>query len=168
MGAILAGAALPRRRVARVSIAAHIARLRAAVGHDLLLLPSVSVVPVDQAGRILLVRHAGHHDGWGVLGGAIDVGESPGEAAVREAREEIGVEVQLVRLLDVLGGPDYEVAYPNGDRAAYVTTVYEAMIIDGSPADSSTRSQRTRSSSVRRRLALLRSSMNPSESITRA
>ena len=117
-----------------MSIAAHIARLRAAVGHDLLLLPSVSVVPVDQAGRILLVRHAGHHDGWGVLGGAIDVGESPGEAAVREAREEIGVEVQLVRLLDVLGGPDYEVAYPNGDRAAYVTTVYEAMIIDGSPA----------------------------------
>jgi ADP-ribose pyrophosphatase YjhB (NUDIX family) len=134
LGAILAGAALPRRRVAWVGIAAHIARLRAAVGHDLLLLPSVSVVPVDQAGRILLVRHAGHHDGWGVLGGAIDVGESPGEAAVRETREEIGVEVQLVRLLDVLGGPDYEVTYPNGDRAAYVTTVYEAMIIDGSPA----------------------------------
>ena len=117
-----------------MSIPAHIARLRAAVGHDLLLLPSVSVLPVDQSGRLLLVRHAGHGDAWAVLGGAVEVGETPAEAAVREAREEIGVEVRLLRLLDVLGGPDYEVSYPNGDRAAYVTAAYEAAIIDGSPA----------------------------------
>ena len=117
-----------------MGISAHIARLRAAVGHDLLLLPSVSVLPIDRAGRLLLVRHAGHHDGWAILGGAVEIGESPAEAAVRETREEIGAEVRLVRLLDVLGGPDYEVRYPNGDRAAYVTAVYEAAIIDGSPA----------------------------------
>ena len=73
-----------------MGIAAHLARLRSVVGYELLLLPSVSVLPVDEAGRILLVRHAGHDDGWGILGGA---------------------------LLDVLGGPDYEVTYPNGDRA---------------------------------------------------
>jgi ADP-ribose pyrophosphatase YjhB (NUDIX family) len=117
-----------------VAISAHIARLRAAVGHDLLLLPSVSVLPVDPAGRLLLVRHTGHHDGWAVLGGAVEPGESPAETAVRETREEIGVDVRLVRLLGVLGGPDYEVTYPNGDRTAYVTAVYEATIIDGSPA----------------------------------
>jgi ADP-ribose pyrophosphatase YjhB (NUDIX family) len=116
-----------------MSISAHLARLRAVVGHDLILLPSVSVLPVDQAGRLLLVRHAGHDDGWAVLGGAVEVGESPAEAAVRETREEIGVEVRLVRLLDVLGGPDYQVSYPNGDRTAYVTAVYEAAITDGSP-----------------------------------
>jgi ADP-ribose pyrophosphatase YjhB (NUDIX family) len=86
---------------ATVSIPAHIARLRAAVGHDLLLLPSVSVIPVDQAGRLLLVRHAGHVDGWGVLGGAVEVGESPAEAAVRETREEIGVDVRLVRAMPI-------------------------------------------------------------------
>jgi hypothetical protein len=50
-----------------VGIAAHIARLRAVIGHELLLLPSVSVLPVDEAGRVLLVRHAGYDDGWGVL-----------------------------------------------------------------------------------------------------
>ncbi len=83
---------------------------------------------------MLLVRHAGHDDGWGILGGAVDVGESPAAAAVREAREEISADVQLVRLLDVVGGPDYEVSYPNGDRVAYVTAVYEARIISGHPA----------------------------------
>src|ERR1700691_6155761 len=86
----------------QMSIPAHIARLRAAVGHDLLLLPSISVLPVDQAGRLLLVRHAGHDDGWAVLGGAVEPSESPAQAAVRETREEIGVDVRLVRLLDVL------------------------------------------------------------------
>lgn len=70
----------------------------------------------------------------GVLGGAVDLGESPATTAVREAREEIGVDVELIRLLDVLGGPEYEVSYPNGDRTAYVTAVYEARIIAGSPA----------------------------------
>jgi 8-oxo-dGTP pyrophosphatase MutT (NUDIX family) len=114
-----------RPKVARVGISEHIARLRAVIGHDLILVPSVSVLPTD--------RHVGHHDGWAVLGGAVEVGESPAQAAVRETREEIGVEVRLVRLLDVLGGPDYEVRYPNGDRTAYVTAVYEAGIIDGCP-----------------------------------
>ena len=117
-----------------MGIAAHIARLRAVVGHELLLVPSVSVLPVDGAGRVLLVRHAGHDDGWGVLGGAVEMGEPPAAAAVRETREETGADVELVRLLDVLGGPDYEVIYPTGDRTAYVTAVYEARIIRGSPA----------------------------------
>jgi 8-oxo-dGTP pyrophosphatase MutT (NUDIX family) len=119
--------------VAQVGISAHIARLRAVVGNDLLVLPSASVLPVDHSGRLLLARHVGHHDGWSVIGGAVDAGESPAEAAVREAREEIGVDVRLVRLLDVLGGPDYEVTYPNGDKTAYVTAVYEAEIISGVP-----------------------------------
>jgi ADP-ribose pyrophosphatase YjhB (NUDIX family) len=117
-----------------VGIAAHIARLRAVVGHELLVLPSVSVLPLDTAGRVLLVRPAGHDDGWNILGGAVDPGESPAAAAVREAREEIGAGLELGRLLDVLGGPDYEVTYPNGDRVAYVTAVYEARIVSGSPA----------------------------------
>ena len=119
-----------------MGIAPHIARLRTVVGHELLLLPSVSLLPVDEAGRLLLVQETGQDDGWHILGGAVDMGESPAEAAVREAREEIGVGVRLVRLIDVLGGPDYEVRYPNGDRVAYVSVVYEARIIEGSPAPS--------------------------------
>lgn len=119
--------------VAGMGIAPHIARLRAAVGPELLLLPAVSVLPVDANGRLLLVRHADLHNGWGTVGGAVDQGESPAAAAVREAREEISVDIELVRLLDVLGGPDYEVTYANGDRAAYVTAAYEARITGGTP-----------------------------------
>jgi 8-oxo-dGTP pyrophosphatase MutT (NUDIX family) len=117
-----------------MGIAPHIARLRTFVGRELLLLPSVAVLPADEAGRVLLAWQAGHSDGWSTVGGAVDPGESPVEAAIREAREEIGVKIRLGRLLDVLGGPDYEVTYPNGDRAAYVIAVYEASVVDGVPA----------------------------------
>ena len=117
-----------------MAISPHIARLRAAVGHELLVLPSATVLPVDEEGRVLLAWPAGTSEGWGTVGGAVDPGESPAEAAIREAREEIGVEVRLGPLLDVLGGPDYEVTYPNGDRVAYVSAVYEATVVDGVPA----------------------------------
>jgi 8-oxo-dGTP pyrophosphatase MutT (NUDIX family) len=117
-----------------MGIAPHIARLRTFVGHEQLLLPASAVLPVDEEGRVLLAWHAGATDGWSTVGGAVDPGESPAQAAVREAREEIGVEIRLGRLLDVLGGPDYEVTYPNGDRTAYVTAVYEASIVAGTPA----------------------------------
>ena len=102
------------------------------VGHSLLLLPSTSVLPRDEAGRLLLVRliDTGH---WATIGGAIEPDESPSESAIREAREEAGVSVELGAILGVLGGPDYRVTYPNGDRSAYVVTVFDATVIGGTP-----------------------------------
>ncbi|MEV6600114.1 NUDIX domain-containing protein [Actinoplanes sp. NPDC051346] len=116
-----------------MGISPHLARLRSMIGHELILLPSVSVIVVDEQARLLLVRHAGQRDGWAVPGGAVDVGESPAQAAVREIREETGLHINRLRLLDTLGGPDYEVTYPNGDRVAYVTAVYQAGIAGGAP-----------------------------------
>ncbi|MGV9212167.1 NUDIX domain-containing protein [Micromonospora sp. RB23] len=117
-----------------MAISAHLARLRALIGPELIQLPSVSVILVDEHERLLLVRHTGSPDRWGVPGGAVEIGESPAQAAVREVREEIGVHVGGLRLLDVLGGTDYEVTYSNGDRVAYVTAVYQAVVVDGTPA----------------------------------
>ncbi|WP_153397564.1 NUDIX domain-containing protein [Ornithinicoccus halotolerans] len=114
-------------------VSPHIARLRESVGHDLLLLPSVAVLPRDEQGRVLLVLQTDRGQ-WGTIGGAVEPDESPGQAAVREAREEAGVEVELAGILAVVGGPRYRITYPNGDRAAYVSTVYAARVIAGEPA----------------------------------
>jgi len=111
----------------------HIRQLRARIGHDLLLIPSVAVLPRDESGRILLVRQA-DTGGWGTIGGAVEVDEDPRDAACREAKEEAGIAVELGRILGVVGGPDYRITYPNGDVTAYVSTVYEATIRDGTPA----------------------------------
>jgi len=97
------------------------------------MLPAAVVLPVDSAGRLLLVRPTGEDDRWDLLGGAVDPGESPAEAAVRESREEIGVEVRLLDLIGVFGGSDYVVTYPNGDRVEYVSAAYTAEIMSGEP-----------------------------------
>jgi 8-oxo-dGTP diphosphatase len=115
-----------------MAISPYIARLRQAVGHDLLLLPSVAVLPRDAEGRILLVRLA-DSGRWATVGGAVEPDEAPEDAARREALEEAGVEVALDGIAGVVGGPGYRVEYPNGDVTAYVSVVYDAVVTGGEP-----------------------------------
>ena len=92
---------------------------------------AASAVIVD-AGRVLLVRRGrepqrGH---WSVPGGKCEPGETPQEAAAREAHEETGLRVQVGREL-------WRVQVPIGDGRAYDIRDFAATVIDGelSPGD---------------------------------
>jgi len=113
-------------------ISPHVQRLRECVGTDLLLIPSVAVMIRDDDGRILLVRDADHGK-WITVGGAIEIDESPADAAVREAAEEANVTVRLRHLLGVAAGPEFRVTYSNGDETAYVSIIYEGEVVAGTP-----------------------------------
>src|ERR1700761_8903641 len=102
-------------------------QIRSMVGSDLLLLPSVAVLPWDQEGRMLMVRNASIGQ-WVTIGGMIEPDETPRAAAVREGLEETGLYLEIVGLRDVVGGPDYRVTYPNGDQVAYVSPVFNARV----------------------------------------
>ena len=115
-----------------MAISPYIERLRRLVGTERLLLPSITVVIRDDEGRVLLVRERSSGQ-WGTVGGLVEIGEHPAEAAVREAKEEAGVDVALTGILTAVGGPRYEVVYPNGDRTAYVAVVYGASVVAGEP-----------------------------------
>lgn len=84
----------------------------------------------DDLGSILLVRQI---DGgrWTTIGGAVDPDEAPEQAAVREAQEEAGVDVELTGLVAALGGPEYRLVYTNGDEVACVPIVYDARVVGG-------------------------------------
>lgn len=107
-------------------------RLRAKVGTDLVLLPSVSVLAVDDRARVLLVR-AAETGQWVVPGGAMEPGETPADAAVREVWEETGVRVALTGVLGVYGGPEFRVGYRNGDEVAFVMTAFAGRPLGGAP-----------------------------------
>ena len=119
-----------------MAMSAHIRRLRAALGSELLVLPSVTGIVFDASDRILLVRQA---EGglWSAPGGAIDPEETPADAVVREVWEETGLYTDPVRLLGVYGGPSCLVTYPNGDRTIYVMSVFECEVRGGSLCASS-------------------------------
>ena len=114
-----------------MAISPYVAELRKRIGRDLLLLPAACVIPKDDVGRILLVRQS-QHGKWETIGGTVEPDESPFDAAIREAKEEAGIDVEI-SLVTVLGGPDYVATYPNGDRCQYVSSVFDAWIVGGVP-----------------------------------
>jgi ADP-ribose pyrophosphatase YjhB (NUDIX family) len=125
-------------------MADYIRHLRALVGgNELLQVPSVSIALRDDANRVLLVRHS-EGDVWLLPGGAIEPGEVPSDAAVREMFEETGLMVRPTGIVGVFGGPEFVVHYRNGDRTSYVMTVFAAEYEGGRTRPDFTEVQETR------------------------
>jgi len=106
--------------------------LRAKLGSRLLIMPSASVALRDDEGRVLLARHAAAGI-WSFPGGAVEPLETPADAAVREVWEELGVVVELSRLVGVYAGPHFVVRYENGDETAYLAVLFEGRLVRGTP-----------------------------------
>jgi 8-oxo-dGTP pyrophosphatase MutT (NUDIX family) len=68
------------------------------------MLGAASVV-LDDRSRVLLVKHGYGELNWEIPGGAGEPGESAEETALREAREEAGIELQIERLAGVYWEP---------------------------------------------------------------
>ncbi|MGW7293349.1 NUDIX hydrolase [Streptomyces xiamenensis] len=102
--------------------------LRRSAGHQLLWLPGVSAVVIDDRERVLLVRRA-DSGAWTVVGGIPDPGEEPALTAVREVYEETAVEVEVERVVSV--GPTHVVEYPNGDRCQFMDICFRCRPVGG-------------------------------------
>jgi ADP-ribose pyrophosphatase YjhB (NUDIX family) len=87
---------------------------------------AVGTIIIDDTRRVVLVRRAIEpgYGKWVFPGGYVDRGEEVPAAAVREAREECGLEVRLERLVNI---------YSYRERAP-VIVVYAAGILSGSLA----------------------------------
>ena len=98
-----------------------IVEIRKKIGHDLLWLPGVTGVVVDDEERVLAVRRSDNLR-WTLVSGCLDPGEQPAVGMVREILEETGVTARAVRVLavDVTG----QFAHPNGDETVFMDTAF--------------------------------------------
>ena len=85
-------------------------------------------VLVEREGKLLFVRRRlkPREGTWSFPAGFVEFDEDPAEAAVRECREETGLEVELTGLLDVIAGREHE-------RGADIVIVYCARLVGGEP-----------------------------------
>jgi 8-oxo-dGTP pyrophosphatase MutT (NUDIX family) len=113
-----------------MSMSGYLKEIRQKVGNDLLILPSAAVAILDDQMRLLLCLHRDKHV-WVAPGGLIEPGEQPAEAAVRETWEETGLLVEITGIVGVYGGPDLIINYPNGDKAAYIGTIFRGRSVAG-------------------------------------
>jgi 8-oxo-dGTP diphosphatase len=80
--------------------------------------PLIAVdVIIEIDGRIVLIERKNYPPGWAIPGGFVDVGESVEAAAIREMREETGLDVELTDLLGVYSRPDRD---PRGHTVSIV------------------------------------------------
>lgn len=91
--------------------------LRKKIGHDPLWLHGVTACVLDGKGHILLGRRADTGE-WAMVYGIIDPGEQPADAAVREIKEETGVDATVTDLVSVTSGQP--MTYANGDQVQYM------------------------------------------------
>ena len=60
---------------------------------------TTAAIITNTDGRVLLLHHRFHPgSGWGIPGGFIEQGEQPDEALRRELREEVGLEIEDLKL----------------------------------------------------------------------
>ena len=104
-----------------------VVELRRSLGQARLWLPAVTAVVVHDH-RLLMVRRA-DNGAWTPITGIMEPGEEPAAAAVRETREETGVEVRADRLAQVTSG--HEVTHANGDLAVYLDLTFTCSYVTG-------------------------------------
>lgn len=106
----------------------YIKKIRKKFGHDELILNYAGCIIFDEDDRLLLQKRSDCEQ-WGFLGGMVEFGESVSETAVREVKEESGLDVEITSLYGVYS--KYYAEYTNGDKAQPIVHLFKAKIING-------------------------------------
>jgi ADP-ribose pyrophosphatase YjhB (NUDIX family) len=92
--------------------------------------PAAAVALFDSDANILLLRRK-DNEKWTKPGGTLDFGESLTECAVREVREETGLQIRVTSLIGTYTDPHILIAYSDGEVRQEFTFLYAAEIESG-------------------------------------
>ena len=102
--------------------------LRSKVGHEKIILIFAGGCIFNDKGEVLLQKRADSNQ-WGFPGGAVELGETPQMAAIREVKEETGLDVEVGDLIGIY--TEFNMEYPNGDKAQSICIAYELKMVRG-------------------------------------
>ncbi|EPH42924.1 putative 45.4 kDa protein in thiaminase I 5'region [Streptomyces aurantiacus JA 4570] len=94
------------------------------------LVVAASAVVTDQGGCILLQRRR-DNDLWALPGGGMDMTDSLPGAAVREVKEETGLDVEITGLVGTYTDPRHVIAYSDGEVRRQFNVCFTARTVGG-------------------------------------
>jgi ADP-ribose pyrophosphatase YjhB (NUDIX family) len=89
-----------------------------------------SAVVTDDGGRILLQRRSDSGN-WALPGGAMDIGETLAQSAIREVKEETGFDVRIDRIVGIFSDPAHVFAYDDGEVRQEFSICLACTIVGG-------------------------------------
>jgi 8-oxo-dGTP pyrophosphatase MutT (NUDIX family) len=92
--------------------------------------PSASAIVTDEQGRILLIKRR-DNTLWALPGGGHDIGETIGQTAVREVKEETGLDVQVTGLTGIYTNPAHVVAFTDGEVRQQFSLCFTTTLLGG-------------------------------------
>jgi ADP-ribose pyrophosphatase YjhB (NUDIX family) len=95
--------------------------------------PSTTAVVIDAEGRIALV-HRKDNGLWALPGGGIALGESIEDCAVREVKEETGLDVKITGLVGVYTNPHHVIEYSDGEVRQQFSLCFTTELVGGTLA----------------------------------
>ncbi|MEU3765687.1 NUDIX domain-containing protein [Amycolatopsis keratiniphila] len=91
---------------------------------------AVSAFIQDDEGRILMIRRT-DNDLYSIPGGQLELGETLAQAAVREVREETGIECEVTGVIGLYSNPNHVIAYDDGEVRQEFSICFRADSIGG-------------------------------------
>src|SRR5215831_2451365 len=99
------------------------------------IVPAASALVTDERGTILMQLRA-DNGYWALPGGTMQLGESIATTAVRETKEETGLDVEITGLVGIYTDPRHIIAYANGEVRQQFNVCFTARVVGGSLAGS--------------------------------
>lgn len=91
---------------------------------------AVSAFIQDDRGRILMIRRT-DNDLYSIPGGQVEPGETISAAAVREVKEETGVDIEVTSLIGIYSNPGHVIAYDDGEVRQEFSICFRARVTGG-------------------------------------
>ncbi|MEU0837853.1 NUDIX domain-containing protein [Streptomyces sp. NPDC005962] len=91
---------------------------------------AASAVVTDEEGRILLQRRR-DNDLWALPGGGMEMTDSLPGTAVREVKEETGLDVEITGLVGTYTDPLHVIAYTDGEVRRQFNVCFTARVVGG-------------------------------------
>ncbi|MGC5332256.1 NUDIX hydrolase [Micromonospora sp. DT62] len=100
------------------------------------IVPAVTVFVLDAQDRVLLIRRT-DNGLWAIPGGAQDFGEYIAQTAVRETKEESGIDVEVTGIVGIYTDPKHVMSYSDGEVRQQFSICFRGRYISGKPTASS-------------------------------